>query len=60
MPRYEGNTRRERSRNHKPMHSASKGKGGDAKIKRAKQIAGEAQHPRIVKKRERREEYEPA
>jgi len=46
MPRSEGNTPRTTRRHHKNMKSGAHGKGGDAKIKRAKQLAGEAAAPR--------------
>lgn len=36
MPRNDGNTPRTRRRNHKAMHSASKGKGHDSKVRLAK------------------------
>lgn len=44
---------------HKPMHSGAKGKGGDAKLKRAKMIAGEASNPK-PRKNDKKEKYEPA
>jgi hypothetical protein len=59
MPRRGGNTLRSRARrHHKRMSSGAHGNGGDAKIKRAKQLAGEAAAP--PRYRKKKEEYEPA
>jgi hypothetical protein len=41
------------------MHSGAHGKGGDAKLKKAKMNAGEASNPK-PKRKEKKEEYEPA
>jgi len=58
MPRHGGNTLRPCRRHHKKMSSGSKGNGGDAKIRKAKQVAGEAAHPK-PRKKNGKEEFEP-
>jgi len=45
LPRRDRNHPSPPRRHHKAMHSGRKGKGGDAKIKEAKQVAGASRHP---------------
>ena len=54
MPRYEGTTPSKNRRHHKAMHSGSKGRGGDAKLKEKKRIIAEGRgyHKKPAKKKE--------
>jgi hypothetical protein len=42
MPRHDGTTPSKNRGHHKGMHSASKGRGGDAKLKEKKRIVAAA------------------
>ena len=62
MPRYDCTTPNKNRRHKRARHSASKGKGVDAKLKQKKRMIAETSkhHKSSSKKKEKKTSYEPA